>query len=143
MIASKTKRIVVQLGKYYPPRMGGIEYVTELSAQALGERYEVIVVCHNDKNADERQIVDGVTVLRCATQLVLFRQPMSLAMGWRLRKIKPDIVHFHAPNFWAALMVQIFLPGTPVVVSHHCDVEGRWLLKRVLMPIYRRLAEKA
>jgi rhamnosyl/mannosyltransferase len=60
-----------------------------------------------------------------------------------LRSLKPDLVQFNAPNFWAAAMLQLARYNGPLVVTHHADVFGRRFLKRATMPIYHRLLRHA
>jgi glycosyltransferase involved in cell wall biosynthesis len=143
--ATNTRSLnVVQLGKYFPPRyFGGIEVMTELSARALAGRYNVTVICHNTHWSRMEEVRDGYRLIRCGTQFKGFSQPISLMMGLELRRARPDLIQFHAPNFWGVLMVLLFCPRTPVIVTHHADVEGRGLLKRLLLPLYHRLLKRA
>lgn len=135
---------IVQLGKYFPPHyFGGIEIMAELSARALAPAHDVTVICHNQTNARSEERRDGYRLIRCSTQAIAFSQPISLLMGFELRRIRPDLIHFHAPNFWAALMVELFCPGTPVIVTHHADVEGRTAIKKVVLPLYQRIVRRA
>jgi glycosyltransferase involved in cell wall biosynthesis len=143
-ILASRPRTVVQLGKYFPPRyFGGIEVMTELSARALAAEYDVTVVCHNSQRGRKEELRDGYRVIRCGTQFNRFSQPVSLLMGLELRRLKPDLIQFHAPNFWGALMILLFCPRTPVIITHHADVEGRGFLKRLLLPLYHRLQKRA
>src|SRR5206468_10026866 len=82
-------------------------------------------------------------VIRCSTEAMPFRQPISIRMGRELQRLKPDLIHFHAPNFWGAAMIELFCPHAPLVVTHHADVEGRTLLKMMLKPLYWRLLRRA
>src|SRR5215470_391596 len=135
---------VVQLGKFFPPhQFGGIEMVTELSARALAPHHEVTVICHNHKPVNEEETHEGFRVIRCATEFSRYSQPVSLGMGRILRRIDPDLIHFHAPNYWAALMVELYCPGVPVIVTHHADVQGRLILRNVLRPLYRRVVRRS
>jgi rhamnosyl/mannosyltransferase len=74
---------------------------------------------------------------------VQFSQPISLGMGAELRRARADLIHLHAPNFWAVLMVHLFCPSTPLIVTHHADVEGRRAIKTMALPLYRALARRA
>jgi hypothetical protein len=60
-------------------------------------------------------------------------------MGLELRKARPDLIHYHAPNLWGALMIVLFASGTPLVITHHVDIERRGLLKKITMPLYQLL----
>jgi rhamnosyl/mannosyltransferase len=64
-------------------------------------------------------------------------------MFTHLRSLKPDLVHFNAPNFWAAAMLSLINYDAPLVITHHADVYGRPILRRIVMPLYRRLTRQA
>lgn len=135
---------IVQMGKFLSPEyFGGIEVITELSAKALTTEHRVTLICHSSDRLSREEFRDGYRVIRSGTQFKKFSQPVSLGMGFALRRAKPDLIHFHAPNFWAALMIELFCPRTDVIITHHADVEGRGALKRWLLPIYHRLAKRA
>lgn len=135
---------IVELGKYFPPNCyGGIELMTELSAEALSAHHEVTVICHNNSRVSEEQTQNGFKVVRCGTDFALFSQPISFSMGRALKDAKPDLIHFHAPNFWAAIMLTVYCPDVPVIVTHHADVEGRAAFKKLLLPIYRHIVRRS
>src|SRR5580704_1989613 len=134
---------IVEIGKYFPPQyFGGIEVMTELSARALAGEHDLTVICHDVGARQEVEARAGYRVVRCGTQLKCFSQPISLLMGFELRKARPDLIHYHAPNLWSALMIVLFCPRTPVIVTHHADIEGRRLLKRIVMPLYHHLLKR-
>jgi rhamnosyl/mannosyltransferase len=134
---------IVELGKYYTPHFGGVELVTELSAKALAEQHGVVVVCFNDGPGERCEVCDGVPVVRLGAEATILRQGISLGLARRLRALKPDLVHFHAPNYWAAAVLLLAFRKTPLVITHHCDVEGRAPLRQMLRPIYSALARRA
>jgi glycosyltransferase involved in cell wall biosynthesis len=135
---------IVQLGKYYPPQyFGGIEKMTELSARALADDYNLTVICHSTSRKSHEEVGPKYRVIRCGTQFRAFSQPISLSMGFQLRKTKPDLIHLHGPNFWGAFVMALFCPKVPVIVTHHNDVEGRRFLKKLLLPLYRWTLKRA
>jgi glycosyltransferase involved in cell wall biosynthesis len=135
---------VVELGKYFPPnQFGGIEMATESFARALATDHDVTVICHNNKPVYDEETRDGYKLIRCATEFLRYSQPVSLRMGRILRRADPDLILLHAPNFWGALMVELYCPRVPVVIIHHADVQGRVLLKSILRPLYRRVVRRA
>jgi glycosyltransferase involved in cell wall biosynthesis len=135
---------IVELGKFFPPnQFGGIEMVAELFARALAEHHDVTVICHNNRPVYDEEVRDGFKLIRCATEFFGYSQPVSLRMGRILRRTNPDLILLHAPNFWAALMVELYCPRVPVVVIHHADVQGRRLLKSILRPLYRRIVRRS
>ena len=134
---------VVIIGKYYPPIFGGVERYTYEVAHVAGERHRVTVLVHNTGPGNSIEHHANITVIRCGTHKVISSQPISLSMFAHLRSLRPDLVHFNAPNFWAAMMLLLSRYNGPLIVTHHADVFGRPLLKRTVMPIYRRLIRKA
>lgn len=145
-MAIKRDKILV-IGKYYAPFNGGIELVTRQYAERLAQRFDVdVLVSAHDRESGIVEI-DGVRVIRVATQMTLFSQPLSLGMLTRIRPGDYAAVQFHAPNpfvssiLWAKMTLQGF--RTPVMIFHHMEISGRRLLRRLLTPAYRHLARKA
>jgi glycosyltransferase involved in cell wall biosynthesis len=136
------KHIVI-VGKYYPPEFGGVErYVSDV-ANAVAKRHRVTVVVHNRNSDDNIEHDDNVTIIRCATTKTVSSQPLSPSMFTHLRALKPDLVLFNAPNFWGAAMLLFMNYDAPLVITHHADVFGRPILRRIVMPLYRRLTRRA
>jgi rhamnosyl/mannosyltransferase len=137
------KHIVI-VGKYYPPEFGGIERYTQNIAHIAAKRHRVTVVAHQHGRAQDSVEQDGnITVIRCGTPKTISAQPISPTMLKTLRSLRPDLVHFNAPNFWGAAMLSLARYKSPVIVTHHADVFGRPLLKRLVMPIYRYVTRNA
>jgi rhamnosyl/mannosyltransferase len=140
---SMLKKHIVVIGKYYPPVLGGVERYASEVAHAAAEGHRVTVVVHNRTSNDSIEQDGSVTVVRCATAKIIDSQPLSPSMFRHLRSLKPDLVHFNAPNFWGAAMLLLMNYKAPIVITHHADVFGRPIIRRIVMPIYRRLSHKA
>lgn len=139
----RSMKHIVIIGKYYSPELGGVERYTRDVARAAAKAHRVTVVVHN-KGRDDRIDQDGnITVVRCGSTKVISSQPISPSMLRHLRSLRPDLVHFNAPNFWAAGMLLLTGYQGPLMITHHADVFGRPVLKRAVMPIYRLLARRA
>ncbi len=136
------KHIVI-VGKYYPPEFGGVERYTSEVARSMSDKYRITVLVHNRAPDDKIERDGNVTVIRCGTTKIISSQPLSPSMLMRMRTLNPDLVHFNAPNFWGAAMLLLTRYRGPLVVTHHADVFGRPVLRRVVMPIYRRLVRRA
>lgn len=135
------KHIVI-VGKYYPPVFGGVERYTRDVVNAVSDRNQVTVVVHSQTPEDIIEKRSNVTIIRCGTAKTISSQPLSLSMFKHLRKLKPDLVHFNAPNFWGAAMLLLMNYNAPLVITHHADVFGRPILRRIVIPLYRRLARR-
>jgi glycosyltransferase involved in cell wall biosynthesis len=136
------KHIVI-MGKYYPPEIGGVEQYVYDVARAASETHRVTVLAHNKGPKDSIEQSGNITVIRCGTSKIISSQPISLSMFAHLRSLRPDLIHFNAPNFWAAAMLLLSRYRGPLIVTHHADVFGRPFLKRAVMPIYHRLIRRA
>ena len=101
------------------------------------------VLVHGREPVDTIEQSANLTVIRCGTNKIISSQPISLSMLRHMRSLQPDLVHFNAPNFWAAAMQILSRYKGPLIVTHHADVFGRPILKRALMPIYHRLIRNA
>jgi glycosyltransferase involved in cell wall biosynthesis len=134
---------VVVIGKYYPPEFGGVERYAYDLAHIAAKTHRVTVLVHNTGPKDWIERDGNITVIRCGTNKIIRAQPISLSMYRHMRSLQPDLVHFNAPNFWAAAMLLLTAYRGPIVVTHHADVFGRPILKRIVMPIYRLLLRRA
>ena len=134
---------ILVIGKYYPPYFGGIEQVTKQCVESVSADYKVVVLCHNASNTTEVETIGNVTVVRCATPFAPFRQPISFEMVFRFLACRANLIHFHAPNFWGAALVVLLKPRSPLLVTHHADVEGRRLLRTLLLPLYKLILSRA
>jgi glycosyltransferase involved in cell wall biosynthesis len=136
------KHIVV-VGKYYPPVFGGVERYAYDVARIAAKEHRVTVLVHDQGPDDRVEKADNVTVIRCGTKRIVKAQPISPSMFGHFRSLRPDLVQFNAPNFWAAAVVLLSGYKGPLMVTHHADVFGRPLLRRAVMPIYRSLVGRA
>jgi glycosyltransferase involved in cell wall biosynthesis len=136
------KHIVV-IGKYYPPEIGGLERYTYDVARVAARAHRVTVLVHNSTRNDSIEVSGNVTLIRCGTNKVIKAQPISFSMLSHMRGLRPDLILFNAPNFWAAGMLALTRYRGPLIVTHHADVFGRPLLKRAVLPIYHRLLKRA
>lgn len=136
-------RTILVIGKYFPPAFGGIETVTKQCVDSLALCHKVIVICYNTKNKTEIEYRGDLVIIRCAKVMSVFRQPISLAMVSAIATCRADLVHFHAPNFWAAALVALQKARLPLVITHHADVEGRRFIRFLVMPIYSHMLRRA
>jgi glycosyltransferase involved in cell wall biosynthesis len=143
MIHVDGKKHVVVIGKYYPPELGGIEKYTEDVARSLSHKYRVTVVVHNTAVTDSIESRDGVTVIRCGTKRIVKAQPISPSMWRHLWRLKPDLIYFNAPNFWASAALNVIHRRCPIIITHHADVFGRRTLKLMVLPLYRALVRRS
>ena len=141
------RKRIVQIGKYYPPFSGGIENNTEQVAEILLGRYRSYVVCMlPQRGVGRARRASRVPVIELRSMGSVWRQQISAPLAPMLERLKPDCLHFHAPNPLLALYVDHFLrrdSKTKLVVTHHADLERPESIRRVANAGYRRLLHKA
>jgi len=129
---------VVQIGKYYPPHVGGIETHLQALCGGLKESHDVQVFVAGDRRRDEDAIVDGVAIHRLGIQFKIAGAPVCPTMPWKIRRAGADIVHLHLPNPAGVLAVLASGYRGPLVATWHSDVVRQRRLARMFEPIQRR-----
>jgi glycosyltransferase involved in cell wall biosynthesis len=138
---------ILVIGKYYPPFEGGTEVYTRDVCSMLSQKHHVSVVVYNHEAGRKEETIDGVSIVRCSVVSVIKGQPIAPSLIWDIRLNDFDLVHFHAPNFFAnaVLLIKLYLhkKKIPVVITHHMEVFGRKYLRRMVIPLYRLLVRRA
>ncbi len=129
---------IVQVGKYYPPHVGGIETHLQALCEGLKTSHDVRVLVAHDRRRDQDEIVDGVAIHRLGIQFKIAGAPVCPSMPWKIRRAGADIVHLHLPN--PAGMLAILASGYrgPLVATWHSDVVRQRQLAKMFEPIQRR-----
>lgn len=111
---------ILQLGKHYPPRDGGMETYLRVLCEELSKEHEVCCVV-----VDEKTEGRGVNprVLRFRS---VFRHPLSLRYMKYVRMYADayDVVHLHMPNPLAELSV-LFARPKRLVVTYHAEIVNK------------------
>jgi glycosyltransferase involved in cell wall biosynthesis len=133
---------ILHVGKFYPPRPGGIETHLQILCEELNKSVEVEVLVASDRWRSERSTQGGVQISRLATPLMLHGTPIVPLMARAIRRARPDVIHLHFPNPMAAVACLMSRPGVPIVITWHSDVVRQrraaaafapllsWLLRR-------------
>ncbi|MEM5807813.1 MAG: glycosyltransferase [Candidatus Aenigmatarchaeota archaeon] len=116
---------VLQVGKYYWPKSGGIEKHIKLLSEGLtANRVKVEVVVSNTKNKKEVNLINGVKVTKLPKLFSFFNQPITLDLFNFLKTEKSDIIHVHLPNPLASIAT-LLSKKKNVVVTYHSDIIGK------------------
>lgn len=134
---------VLQIGKYYPPKRGGIERVLEVLAQGLSPKTQLEVLCFHDRRESVSEEVEGVLVHRMACWETFFSVPVAPGMYFWMQDRCYDIVHLHTPNPLAELLYLMARPKGKLVVTYHADPQKARGLLRLYQPVARRVLEAA
>lgn len=135
---------VLQIGKYYHPRVGGIERVLQHLNHYLRDHVDVQVLCFHDRPESTTEVIDGVVVHRMARWESLFSVPIAPGMYWWLREHHFDLIHLHVPNPLAELLY-LLAPRGPekLVVGYHAEPQKAEGLRRLYAPVARRVLDRA
>jgi rhamnosyl/mannosyltransferase len=136
---------VVQVGKYYYPFSGGIESHLYVITGELKSKLDIDVVCSNDAPRTERDVVNGVSVTRCASYGHYRSVEASPGMALELSQRSYDVLHIHLPNPLgaASYLASLKRKRHRLVVSYHADIARQQYLNKIYEPLVTRLLERA
>lgn len=134
---------VLQVGKYYPPYMGGIETHLHTLCQELRSRVDLRVLVANDRPEREESLMDGVSVTRLSTAFHLASAPVCPRMAGSIRAARANLVHLHLPNPAAVIAYLVSGHRGPLVISYHSDIIRQKVLGRAFEPILHRCLARA
>lgn len=120
-------RILIGL-TYYRPHYSGLTIYTERLARGLARLGHQVTVLTSrfDPHLPERDVQDGVTVIRPAVALHLSKGVIMPSLpGWAHRLLRQsDVVNLHLPQMDAAYVSWMARAmGKPVVMTYHCDLQ--------------------
>jgi glycosyltransferase involved in cell wall biosynthesis len=125
---------VLQVGKFYPPHMGGIETHLEALCGQLVSSCDLSVVVASEHPRVVDEVLCGVSVSRVATRLTLAATPLCPGMVSRIRQSKADIVHLHLPNPGAVLAYLASGHRGRLVITYHSDTVRQKVLGALFDP---------
>ena len=139
---------VLHISKYYYPFIGGIEQTAKDCVNALSGKYEQKVICFNHEKGNEISIVDGVQIVRCACQIKISSQSISINMIKQLKKVvkefSPDYILLHYPNpFVAEILLPVLPQDTKLILYWHLDITKQKILGKVFHFQNCRLIKRA
>ena len=125
---------ILHISNYYFPHIGGIEQTARDCVNALKE-HENKVICFNHEKGSDKDIVDGVEIIRVACQAKISSQSIALGFGRALKNVmndfKPEAVIFHYPNpFVAHSLIKFFKRDFKLVLYWHLDIIKQKFLKK-------------
>jgi glycosyltransferase involved in cell wall biosynthesis len=134
---------VLQVGKFYPPHMGGIETHLQALCGVLRGEVDLRVIVSSDDNRTVEQTVDGVPVHRIATLLTAFSTPICPAMVSRIRASQADLVHIHLPNPTAVLAYLASGHRGDLVITYHSDTVRQKVMGRLFEPLLQAILRRS
>ena len=138
---------VLQVSKFYPPVMGGIEAVAWELTEGLnraGVRTDVLCSAQAWRGTRETATT-GYEVCRAGRWGMLLSTSMTPSMPAQLARMarSADLVHLHMPDPMAAAALWMVNPRVPVVVHWHSDVIRQRRALRLYEPLQTWVLQNA
>lgn len=136
---------VLQLGKYFPPEPGGIEYFMKDLSDELSQFVSLDVLCSNSSRAKVVDTYDNYTVHRAASWGKVASTSISPEMILSLRKNRKryDLIHAHHPDPMANLALYLARPECPLIVHWHSDIVRQKHLLKIYRPLLLWMLKRA
>ncbi|HPJ30175.1 MAG TPA: glycosyltransferase family 4 protein [Methanothrix sp.] len=127
---------ILQTPARYYPYVGGVEnYVRSLSEELVKLGHEVTVLCANEPDSVEEELLEGVRVRRIPYIGKIANTNITPRLPIEILKEDFDVIHTHLPTPWSAdwSFIAAAIKGKPLVLTHHSDIVGRgkinWIAK--------------
>jgi len=134
---------VLQVGKFYPPHMGGIETHLRNLCGELAKSFRVDALVANDGRDTSDEIDGEVYVRRAGTLGVVASAPLSPGLFSGIRHADADILHLHLPNPAATLAVLASGYRGAVITTYHSDVVRQKVLAACFEPFLNAILRRS
>lgn len=134
---------ILQLGKFYPPYMGGIETHLETLCGELRSSADVTVLAADTGNRRTEERRCGITVIRLPPRLWLSTAPLCPSIAAEIRRLSPDLVHLHLPHPGGMIGLLASRYRGPLVVTYHSDVVRQQWRAAPFAPVLRATLTRA
>lgn len=137
---------ILEVNKFYPPHIGGIETVIQQRVQAFSQREDAhvqVLVCQ-PKGRGCKDHMDGAEIVRAGSIGTYFSCPISVEFLWKFRKMakQADVVEIHTPFPLGDLACLLSGYRGKIVIAWHSDVIKQKKLLRLYAPILRRFLKR-
>lgn len=139
---------VLQLGKFFPPDIGGIETVmSDITISLNNRNITCDVLCSNSKAEYSEEILPcGAKIMRCASFGKIASMALAPQMIIKLRQIISgyDIIHLHSPDPMATFALLLSKhKGKKVILHWHGDIIRQKFLLKLYAPFQSMLLKIA
>lgn len=117
------KKILMVLNYYYPYISGVSEYARIMSEKYVQEGHDVTVLTSNHANLLEKEVINGVKVIRTKVWFKISKGTVSPAFIGKAIKMSKDfdVVNFHQPMIESGI-IAMFMKNRNLVATYQCDV---------------------
>lgn len=144
----KLKKLrILEVNKFYPPHIGGIETIVAQHAEYLSARPDVelkVLVCQEHGKEITEQQAD-FEIIRCGSLGVFRSCPVSFAFFRKFFELAKwaDVIEFHTPFPLGDLACLLSRCQCRVVISWHSDVIRQKYLLKFYQPILKKFLQRA
>ena len=134
---------VLQVGKFYHPRQGGMETHLAHLCHGLRHAFDLELLVASETRSGVIELVQGVTIHRAARWFTFAGSPICPNMIRSIREAEPDLVHIHHPN--PAAMLAYIASGSRarLVVTYHSDIVRQKFLGKAFDPFLRVVLDRS
>ncbi len=138
---------ILEVNKFYPPHIGGIETVVAQRAKYLSEFPDTelkVLVCQ-EKGKGSTEVINGVEVIRCGSLGTYFSCPVSLSFFRKFQELSrwADVIEFHMPFPLEDIACLLSHCNCRIVLSWHSDVVRQKKLLYFYQPILKKFLRRA
>ncbi|MBQ8905707.1 MAG: glycosyltransferase [Ruminococcus sp.] len=137
---------ILEVNKFYPPHIGGIETLIQMISEGLQSRSSLsVLVCRDQRGGKEITVQNGIRVHACGSWGTYFSCPLSFSFfpAFFRQAKQADVIHFHTPFPLGDLACLLSRYQGRVVISWHSDVVKQKRLRALYLPIMRRFLDRA
>lgn len=137
-------RRILHVGKYYPPRYGGIETVTQRFVTATNSSssgWHSDVLCFSSGRISDVSIDGSAVIIRKGTIVAANSTPLSVRYVLALRRLSKqyDILHVHLPNPLAVVGLFVTDRSARIAIQWHSDVVRQTIARGIYYAMLRLL----
>ena len=139
---------ILEVNKFYPPHIGGIETLVQQRTQYFAQREDTevkVLVCQEQRGKGEVRYTDGAEVIFCGSLGTFFSCPLSPEFFRKFRELSrwADAVEIHTPFPLADAACLLSRCKCRVVIAWHSDVVRQKLLLQFYKPVLKRFLRRA
>lgn len=139
---------ILQVGKFYPPDVGGIERVMQDICEGMNKKGFICdVLCSNSKSHFGLDILESkARIYRTKSYGKLAKTSITPQMIYFLKTIGKsyDIIHLHLPDPMANLALLLANPKDKIIILHwHSDIIKQKYLLKLYKPLQTWLLKRA
>lgn len=138
---------ILQVSKFYPPVLGGIESAAwELTEGLNRAGHRTDVLCSFHRWPGERSRAEaGYDIIRAGSLGRVLSTSMAPSMPWHLARLRGayDVVHVHLPDPLAGMACLLGRPGGRLVLHWHSDVVRQRRAMKLYGPLQDWLLRRA